>query len=929
MRLSSPAFAFAPGPRAKSTRNRPRGVALVVVLCFLVLLTALIVAFFSSVQTELTGARSYADGVTARQLSQTVTNVVMAQIRDATQTFQIPGTPGSGRLAWASQAGLIRTYGEDGKQVRAFKLYSALDMVDVAGGPAPGSDIADGWPGMPAHYTDLNSPVLVQEDTGLGQIRRADGRIYYADYPIVNPLANPVEGFAITAPPGYNGPAVPVPATYDPSIPPDPSSTGNPAPMPVAWIYVLQDGRLVAPDQSATATRTAKFPGTPGKPGPIRANPIVGRIAFWTDDETCKVNLNTASEGTYWDTPRVSTNEDRALAKYQPAQREFQRYPGHPAMASLAPVFFATSATLTPALTTEQREAIYALTPRVVGGGSTAGTAISSNALTADTDRLYASVDELNFNPSRQSQDAAANIAGDRLGRSRFFLTASSRAPEVTLFNTPRVAVWPTHRAEKDASGRALRTAYDNLIRFCASVGQSSADLPLLYSFQRGDSNSPTADWAAIPRNRELLRYLQRLSDQAEPGFGGKLVTKLGKQDRDQLLVEILDYIRSSNLYDDNLQPTRYPGLLDDHVQFTNGRSAAAQTHAWMGHGQVTPLRVPENLETTYPAEPDKTSLMGFGRFHTISEAGILFICCADGGTGQPGGVAGSNVEENKTLGGTLLTAGQQRIQMMLLFEWFSPSQGWTLLHPEFSFEVEQVGGNFSINGQPMVMDPTGKSMVDIHNSSLQAWGVHNWGGSNDYRGLFGERWVPARGVMPADRTTGRREYGLVSAPITIDSTDGVMNFSGPEKVLVRLYSGTSYAHPRQLVQTIELHFPPGQFPVPKLVESGTPWDVPGGINSGADPTAKENWWTFHSDGPGFDLSGADAFGRLVKTKQRPQQYAGTLIRPEDTLRTLVPYHGDYRLVAGSHYVPVGVFQPSSFYFDPGRGNAIKSHISG
>jgi uncharacterized protein (TIGR02600 family) len=42
----------------------------------------------------------------------------------------------------------------------------------------------------------------------------------------------------------------------------------------------------------------------------------------------------------------------------------------------------------------------------------------------------------------------------------------------------------------------------------------------------------------------------------------------------------------------------------------------------------------------------------------------------------------------------------------------------------------------------------------------------------------------------------------------------------------------------------------------------------------------------------------------------------GNLIRPEDTLRTLVPYHGDYRLLAGSHFVPLGVFQPSLYYFN-------------
>jgi len=52
--------------------------------------------------------------------------------------------------------------------------------------------------------------------------------------------------------------------------------------MPVKWIYVLQDGTLA--------------PATLGTSGSVAhvllassTNPIVGRIAFWTDDETCKV----------------------------------------------------------------------------------------------------------------------------------------------------------------------------------------------------------------------------------------------------------------------------------------------------------------------------------------------------------------------------------------------------------------------------------------------------------------------------------------------------------------------------------------------------------------------------------------------------------------------------------------------------------------
>src|ERR1700753_2649816 len=85
-------------------KNKPSstsGVALVIVLGFLVLLSALAVAFFSSVTTELKGARVFASGVTTRQLADSAVNIVEAQIRDATAREN---------GAWATQPGLIRVY---------------------------------------------------------------------------------------------------------------------------------------------------------------------------------------------------------------------------------------------------------------------------------------------------------------------------------------------------------------------------------------------------------------------------------------------------------------------------------------------------------------------------------------------------------------------------------------------------------------------------------------------------------------------------------------------------------------------------------------------------------------------------------------------------------------------------------------------------
>jgi hypothetical protein len=112
------------------------------------------------------------------------------------------------------------------------------------------------------------------------------------------------------------------------------ASTTNTVPMPVQWLYVLQDGTWVTPS-SASGTSVTFAGGSV----PSASNPIVGRIAFWTDDETAKVNVNTAGEGAYWDTPKAGTMDELQFAGNPPLQYEFERIAGHPSTTSLSAVF--------------------------------------------------------------------------------------------------------------------------------------------------------------------------------------------------------------------------------------------------------------------------------------------------------------------------------------------------------------------------------------------------------------------------------------------------------------------------------------------------------------------------------------------------------------------------------------------------------------
>jgi hypothetical protein len=387
----------------KSKALRQSGIALVIVLGFLVIISALAVAFFSSVTTELKASRNFASVVTTRQLAESVTQIVTGQIRNATDRAN---------GCWASQPGMIRVFRTGSNATsRAdvfVKLYSSNEMivsdVDLHSGAYKSKvveDYAKNWNTQPAFWTDLNSPILVANP--------ADASQQVPRFPIIDPRA-----YAATTPNSYTTPTVSTKNVegfwYDVDSGvngikgPGDGEDRQLLPMPVRWIYVLQDGTLTAPSLGSGATAEWAA-STASNVQPSRTNPIVGRIAFWTDDETCKVNLNTAAgfvdatpdnvakdsllsgysrisyAGSYWDTPRFYQRFDRGmpyreglglsnptttlagtplpgfggLALCQLLQNEFQRYPGHPATTSLGLIFGNY-------LTSEQ---LYAILPRI------------------------------------------------------------------------------------------------------------------------------------------------------------------------------------------------------------------------------------------------------------------------------------------------------------------------------------------------------------------------------------------------------------------------------------------------------------------------------------------------------------------------------------------------------------------------------------
>jgi hypothetical protein len=838
-----------------------RGAALIIALAIMVLVLALVVGILSRVSTERSAAGGYASSVGARLLGDTAVQLVQAQIDTATS--------GGTTTAWTSQPGLIRTFNNAGQPVKSFKLYSDGNM-QAAGALNPATEAAAlaQWFQTPAVFTDINMPV----DTNF------DGTP--DTWPILDPsAAGVVEGFSITgAPVGkYLG-------------------ITNAAPMPVRWLYVLQDGQLVAPVASGSAASVV---------GATDANPIVGRIAFWADDESCKININTASEGTYWDAPKFDTVVEETLANFQPAKNEFQGYPGHPATTSLSPVF--------PGLSRDQ---LFSLVPRLQNGGSTGGTVKVSDTEYAalDQDRLYATEDEFLFANSR-----AANAGVDKavLERAKFFVTTSSRAPETNLFNLPRIACWPLSLNNNDS----YRTPFDRLIAFCSTIN----GLP--YYFQRLNADSATADYQDIARNRVLYEYLKTLNSRAVPGFGGSLAAKYG-DDSQQILTEIFDYIRSTNLYDGN--------LAKDYRFATGAKANTADNKTRLGYGQVTPIRI--------------GTTSGFGRYLSLTEAGLWFICTADAEfpksnnltktwdeiTSQSLNPASYYQDKNRTLPGTNSSTTpwddrflyrdpvdpftstprpntkQIRIESTLLLETFTPMMGYAGLRPDIEIKIAglenlYIRGNADPTGVPPVppaVTPSPYGMLlgfpPMADQTELAAGrfilgkySHDVNGGYPTGGNMGIWWT-LDGRQIRARNDGRlvkggnfsassdgglgvtknRQYPFVGEPVTVTvtKTNPQIYFSGGSVVFYVLKRATG-----EVMQTINADLPSGNFPAPVLYTtvSGT--------------TPYQNKWTFQTGGAGL----VDDLGNPVNEGRFDGDFGGgaffPIVMDHDVVRSVVP----------------------------------------
>lgn len=738
-------------------RNRRKAMALVIVLGALVLITLLCVAFFASTSRELSASKSYASGVSARFYADAAVNVVLGQLGAAT-------TQDDATKVWTSQPGLLRQFDNQGHQTQIFKLYSSDKMIETGtftlatGGvpndvPAWTSSTPTNslpWNADPGVYTDLNAPVTVNKRP---------------NYPILNPgglsAATRIQGFDVSSTYG-------LPDTTDLDGDGDTTEIAQ-IPMPVRWLYVLKDGSLATATRTDDKTVSLKLAGGGAVPD---TNPPVARIAFWTDDDTSRLNINTASEGNYWTLP-VAPAADDTLSIAQINAREFQRYPGHPATTSLSPALdFLTSST------TDLRNFIFALTPRISGRGSQFGTRRIGAAMPVqlDNDRLYASVDDLLFLPNfnagtgERYRTTSANIkalkekeldftysnssmtstgtAGSpytfssafsldpaRLELLRFFLTVDSNAPEVNLFGKPRVSLWPVD------TRAGYQSVLDKLLAFSSSVNGYK------YYFQRQNPDSRTEDYDSITRNQDLYSYLDRLTSTAIPGLGGSLSSKYSSGDRMQMLTSIFDWIRTVNLaYRDPLGVVQ-PYAWQENPQY----DGTLQPPGKPGSGQVLPIQI--------------GSTSGLGRFPTLSKGALAIVR-----------------EKEEPIVGSDPPKTTATFRMIFLMETYVPLMGYAGYVPDYEIAVAGLANSFSavtvaVTGSGNVLT-TGTTPLTFNEGAIRANVPGNvqpftgraWGGTQGFNNLL----MYSSGGALQPRELGLvdavRGYPFVSNTFTVDT---------------------------------------------------------------------------------------------------------------------------------------------------------------
>ncbi|MEZ0276091.1 MAG: Verru_Chthon cassette protein A [Roseimicrobium sp.] len=771
----------------KLRRRTESGVALVLVLGTIVVVSMLVLSLLALSRTEQRSSAAFSEMTDARILSELPVNLAIAQIRRATEQNGVD-------RSWSSQPGMLRVFGTEAdsttgnsdyfrsKTIGLYKLYSDDQMVVTNKGASATKDgmsaaqvktaldtdsnALKDWQKIPGMYVDINEPAPVVV-AGSDKVETA--------FPISDPRATlarnggkPVDGFTFDE--------TTVPGTKKPT---DEADREARLPMPVRWLYVLADGRMVAPTSGNPEQGLEFLPAD----APTEKNPIIGRVAFWTDDESCKLNINTASESRPWDVPRAYTSTEDNYAVKQPVQNEFARYPGHPAQTCLSPVFqaFGSSWRVDPGMSDTALagalEPYFKISPRIAWGGSKGGTTTATSAITlAGKDaRLYANLDELVFDRDRKLQDPPLTHADIALGR--FFLTAHSRAPELTVFNKPRVMLWPM------SLNTSQRNTMDKLLAFLGTAGGRPWYFHRKTNFKSttdpGSSQDPKGELGDGSPQRNIDMYTGMLQPYTGaksgnrtypvPGFGSTFEIKWGAERRNQVLTEMVDLLRwSVNSYSTAMDPKYY--------------FLPQRTGNYLGESSAVPAIA-------------KDGSRGFGRFPTITEAAIVFVAAGAEDPAQ----------------GKMATT---EMQAYIILEPFSPTSGPPSWSPDVRYKITGLEGfNAGADNLGFPGDAT------LHSNVAIGW--VGGGHSTPFNGIAAQfkqaninsaTGNGASGGRTLTQSNPEQGFPFYSKKINVKGKPD-FQFSGGT-ITVEVQNGLGAA---QTVQKLKITFPPARLKIPRL----------------------------------------------------------------------------------------------------------------
>ena len=873
--------------------RRERGVAMILVLGALALMSFLVVAILSMARTEDRAAKASAEILEVRGLAELPLQLVISQIRRATSNLGM-------QFTWASQPGMIRVYSNETSETRAplyevFKLYSSETMTVLGADFEPLKEVEKlkEWANYPSVFTDLNSPLPVRPIQKVGGTapNALESDVKYI-YPILDPEAlGLVDGFEV------NSSAVPG------------ATEAQPMPMPAAWMYVLRDGRMITP-VSGEATK-AVFPASQVS----AQNPIVGRIAFWTDDESCKLNLNTATEPAPWEAPRMNSGTDHAYAEYQPALNEFHRLSGHPAFTALSPVFrsfgkdagsqggtnafepmpdpvkaggfgsFNENTGSDAERFKDYVESNHRLAPRTSDHssgnsrerGSNYGTRAPTEPEILKGERLYSTIDELLFNPARTPQSVtgdglqgAATLTPEDVRRVRFFLTTRSAAPELNPFNRPKISLWPVQAEDSEL------TDLDKKMCIAATFAGHAHYWQRQRSWKSeanpGSSQSRSED-ALITRNAVLLGYLQDMTERPMPGYGNSFLEKYGETNRDHLILSMFDSVRSGvNI--ENVQRTT------GDVQFrylppSRGTGVGAQPA--VGEYSAVPLAMASN-----DSEGTAMDVKGYGRFPTVGEVAVVFVATA--------AQKNTNGEGYLDADGDQLADKTTKVRAFVILEPFVPSPGQPASSPAVRYGLQgldawQLGGTALGFPKGIENGKTGPMNRCTFSATRLMNNLALGGNASPFNGLEAQ-FLTTEGQPKEIGVANEEEFPWVSEEIVLNppvEANQKMAFKGG-LIKLEIRPGMGAVADVPVIQTMELQFPDVEIPVPQLIVSRP------------------------------DNESLNARFALANVKGQLRQ---GLIQKGDVVRSMEldpagPTKGDYRILASLHMVPKEFFRPVS-----------------